>query len=78
MPNRDSKRESAYLVHVNGVVVGFVTKYRNTKSEKHPWKAFGLVPTGAPITTCNPYYGAFYGVDGYKDAAVNAVVNASK
>lgn len=30
----------SYMVKAEGKVIGFLDKYRNTKTETHPWKAF--------------------------------------
>ena len=39
---------AGYMVKFEGRVIGFLDKYRNTKTETHPWKAFAakLNPAG--------------------------------
>ena len=73
-PNLSDSKVSWYLVKRDGVVVGLLEKWRDTRTETHPWKAWGLVPKSAPVATPNPFHGAFYKADGYKTAAVNAVL----
>lgn len=34
------KPRTAFAVLLDGVVTGFICKYRDTKTEKHPWQAF--------------------------------------
>ena len=48
-----------YLVKRDGVVVGLIEKYRNTRTEHHPWKALFKTHVGP----CGPeydYLGGFY------------------
>lgn len=33
-------RESVFVVSVDGQDIGLVTKFRDTRTEKHPWKAY--------------------------------------
>ncbi len=49
------------------VPIGMLEKYRNNRSETHPWKAFAGIGMKAR------YIGAFY--DG-REAALEAVLNA--
>lgn len=69
-----SQKFAEYLVRADGVVIGLVTKFHDDRWTTHPWKALGLVPRGAPITTPNPFLGNFFKADGGKQAAVAAVV----
>lgn len=61
--------ESAlYLVKdQDGNVVGLLEKYPNTRTDRHPWKAF----LGYGMTL--KFLGAFYPEDGGRDAALGAV-----
>lgn len=34
-----------FHVELDGVRIGFIRKYKNTKTTRHPWKAFGGTPT---------------------------------
>jgi hypothetical protein len=52
-----------------GKVIGLLEKYRDTRHETHPWKAFIGVGMNAK------YLGAHYGPTGKKDA-LNAVLAA--
>lgn len=65
-----------FLVKRDGFILGQLEKYRDTRSETHPWKAF--VGTGM---SCK-YLGAFYGDNGPsgvvhhidpKQAAIDAI-----
>ena len=54
-------RESFYKVWANGTVIGFLTKYPNTRTEKHPWKAFGAkTVSGQPVVDHDAEMKAFY------------------
>ena len=58
----------AFVVVRDGHEIGFITKYRDTRTETHPWKAF--VGIGEHST----YLGAAYGSDG-KAKAIQAIVD---
>ena len=60
--------ESLEVVLVEGRESGFLTKYNNTRSDTHPYKAFSGVGRNAT------YLGAFYNG---KAAAIEAVVTAA-
>jgi hypothetical protein len=63
-------RQSAlYLVKAGGRIVGQLEKYRNTRTERHPWKAYK--GTGFE----RRFIGAYYPEDGGRAAAVAAVTN---
>ena len=69
------RRESFYLVMVDGREVGALRKFRDTRSDTHPWQAFGVIPAGATgRDMIRPYLGLFYKSDGYKGAALDAVL----
>jgi hypothetical protein len=55
----------------NGNILGLLEKYNDTRTDKHPWKAFS--GHGA---TCE-YLRAFYAEEGGKTAAIAAVVEAA-
>lgn len=65
-------------VLLNGIVVGYIEKMANSRSEINPFKAFAASPDG----TFGRYLGAHYGskelalgfiIDALKDAAGNPV-----
>lgn len=56
-----------YVVKVDGVEVGLVEKYKTTRTEIHPWKAFAGIGN-------TRFLKAFYAPDGGKAAAIRAVV----
>lgn len=59
-----------YIVAVDGKEIGHVEKYNNSRSEKHPWKAW--LGVGENIG----FSGSFFDVDGGKRAAIRALLNA--
>lgn len=61
-------QEQLFVVSVGSKEIGFVTKFKNTKTDKHPWKAFVGIGVSAK------FLGAYY--EG-KAAAVNAVALAA-
>lgn len=58
----------AFAIVRDGEEIGFITKYRDTRTETHPWKAF--VGIGEHST----FLGVAYGSDG-KARAIQAVVD---
>jgi hypothetical protein len=67
-------RETWSIVEVDGVNVGYIRKFCNTRSMTCPWQAFGWP---ANQTTPARVLGEFYEKDG-KQRAIDAVVaNAS-
>jgi hypothetical protein len=52
-----SSRETVYTVERFGRVIGLVRKFRDTKTSRCPYQAFGLSPD--PMTP-NPLLGTFY------------------
>lgn len=62
------KQEGLWLVkNEDGRVLGFLTRFRDTRTETHPWKAFrGIGATAV-------YLGAFYRAEGGQAAAIAAV-----
>lgn len=63
------KSPALYLVKDSaGVVLGMLEKYRNTRTDTHPWKAYRGVGRDAN------FIGAYYPADGGKKAALAAVV----
>jgi hypothetical protein len=53
---------------VDGKEAGLITKYRNTRTEQHPWKAWLGVGE-----SCR-HHAAYYPAGGGREAALNAVV----
>lgn len=64
---------SVYLVRLDGRVVGLLEKFRNTRQDTHPWKAFG--PRNG--STQNLLLGVFYQEDGGRKAALEAIIRAA-
>lgn len=63
--NATTKHEGLWVVLVEGREVGFLTRFANSRTETHPWKAFaGIGPEAR-------FLGAFY--DGLA-AAITTVV----
>lgn len=57
---------AAYMVKFEGRAIGFLEKYRNTRTETHPWKAFGVKPsvTEPGCFQYDPsFFFTFYGAD---------------
>ena len=57
------------LVKSDGNPIGLLEKYRNTRTDKHPWKAFKGI--GKECT----FLKSFYPEEGGKDAAILAIVH---
>ena len=57
------------LKNEEGVIIGMLEKYRNTRTEQHPWKAF----LGVGERTA--YLGAFYNLTNFdgKQEAINLI-----
>lgn len=75
-----SKKVSRFLVLVNGVEAGTIEKFKNTKNDQHPWKAFNGIGNAVK------YMGAFYEGNpeqwkdckvGGKDAAILAAAGVA-
>jgi len=62
-----AKIAALYLVITDGKEIGLLEKYKNTKTETHPWKAFLGVGENAQ------YLGAIYGPAG-KQRATNWIL----
>lgn len=68
-------RESFYVVTVNGVEVGALRKFRDTRTDTYPWQAFTVLkPEPGKLYPTRDLIGSFYRADGYKDAAIGAVL----
>ena len=61
-----------YTVKKDGVIIGLLEKYNNTRTEQHPWKAF----KGHGGGCCVKFLGAFYPAEGGKTAALAAIAAA--
>jgi hypothetical protein len=72
---RKGSEENFYLVRRNGFLIGFLSKFKNTRGEIHPWKAFGMRRDfeGAWIVD-HGQFKAFYEEHGGKAAAIHQVV----
>lgn len=77
--SRPGSHEMFYLVKQSGNLIGFLSKFRNTRTETHPWKAFGMKwNPGLYGTQCymadNTQFEVFYEEDGGINAAIEQVV----
>jgi len=70
IPAKNGSKETMVVVHKDGVFIGFVRKFTDTKTTKNPWQACGTWLPGKP----NKFLGSFWPVDGGKEAAINAVI----
>jgi hypothetical protein len=66
-----NRKWKQYTVKVGDTIIGLLEKWKNTRTEKHPWKAFKGV--GKACT----FLKSFYPEEGGKDAAILAVVHAA-
>lgn len=80
VPSFDDKKAAWYLVEKVNLetdeveVIGMLEKWKNTRTDKHPWKALGrLTNPNEP----RPFLGAFYSSAG-RAHALAAVINADK
>ncbi len=66
-PINGTTRPYMWLVKKDNVVIGYVTKYKNTKTDKHPHKAFKFI---------KPNLSEFLGITykGGLKTAINAIV----
>ena len=67
-----SGRAAVFVVKLDGREIGLLEKYRDTRSDKQPWKAF------AGIGVAARYLGAWYGGAAGRIMARNAVLQADK
>jgi hypothetical protein len=69
LPRRNGSNLSQTLVRNadTNEIIGLIEKFDNTRSEKHPYKAFFGI--GVNIE----YIGAYYPADGGKGAAIRAI-----
>ncbi len=67
VPGYEPPQPALYLVKNGDEIIGQMEKYRNTRYETHPWKAF--LGTGHD----REYVGAFYGKNG-KDLALGFIL----
>jgi hypothetical protein len=59
----------AYMVKLNGQPIGFLEKYTNTRTETHPWKAFGVkLVAGNYQYAPERAFKCFYGANAKQDA----------
>lgn len=66
-----SSIENESRIFKNGVYIGYIMKFKDTKTEKNPWKAFRLkagVPRRPPYDPEHYDFEVFYGKDGKKKA----------
>lgn len=69
----NSKSPNFYVVRLEGRVIGFLEKYANSRTETHPYKAFGVKLEGAsnfPVVDRETPMVPFYAEDGGKKAAI--------
>ena len=65
--SRTGENPERWVVRRNGNDIGLLEKYKDTKDETHPWKAF------RGIGMACRYEGAFYGKDGREQAKAAVV-----
>jgi hypothetical protein len=63
-------QRDVFVVRRDGAPIGLISKFRDTRTEKCPWQAV----KGVGFETT--FLGSFYRKDGYKAAALAAVVDA--
>lgn len=63
-----TKREGLWVVLIDGREVGFLTRFANSRTDVHPWKAFHGVGESAR------FLGSFYPCEGGKLSALRAVL----
>jgi len=68
-------KETWSIVEVGGVYVGFIRKFRNTRSMSCPWQAF---ERPASHTVPARLLGAFYDKNAREQAVLAVVSNASR
>lgn len=72
---------AAYMVKFEGRAIGFIEKYRNTRTETHPWKAFGAKPS-TEHSGCFQYdatfFFTFYGADGKARAIMSLLAEDNR
>jgi hypothetical protein len=69
-------QEIRYLVHnAAGRQIGLLTKIRDSKYERHPWKAF-LLDANTSRSKPNTMVAALYGANA-KQLAIDAIVEAT-
>jgi hypothetical protein len=66
---RRGSNETVFLVKRAGTPIGLVTKFRDTRTTKNPWKAFRL-DGSAEQARPNTMLGAFYGPTGKREALI--------
>ena len=65
--------DSMEIVSVDGREIGIVTKYKNTKYEKHPYKAYRGIGYAAKYLGHLPFYGSVG-----RRKAINTILDAEK
>ena len=72
---RPLSKETVYLVLIDGIKRGIISKFRNDKFTDNPWKAFRMGCLGS--TKPNHMHGCWYGMNGKKQAIL-AIVDDSE
>ena len=72
-------REQFYLVKAGGMLIGFLSKFKNTRTETHPWKAFGMkwnpgLHGTQGFIVDGSQFATFYEEEGGKKAAIEKVM----
>lgn len=64
--NGSAANPAGYMVKVGNVVIGFLDKYANTRTETHPWKAFAAKKdaSGNYVYAGEIAFQCFYGTTG--------------
>lgn len=68
IPESSNKQYNLYSVEVNGTIIGLLEKYKDTRTDKHPWKAFKGIGKNCAFLK------AFYPEEGGKEAAIKEIL----
>jgi hypothetical protein len=81
IPGPAGRKWTDYLVtDANGRDVGVLVKWRDTRTDKHPWKAYGALDhyeVGSSVVG-REFLGAFYPEDGGRASALAMIARASR
>jgi len=74
---RDGSPARFTVVNQAGFIIGLLEKFRDNRTDTHPWKAFTYASPWKLALHTTPavtYLGAFYNSDGGRDMAVATIV----
>lgn len=78
LKGKNNGKANFHIIYVTGQIIGFLEKYPNTRTETHPWKAFGKKMVDGRPQVDGDKFKAFYAEDGGKAAAVAQVKEWAK